>query len=514
MTTPFLHVFSQEVAYHSDPTAVFATLCQDQKNTLLLESAEISSKNSLKSLLLINAALKISCLGQCVTFTALNENGVALLPLVQEKLQPIALRLSHQDNQMIAKFAPLNPNLDEDSKLQAPTIFDGLRCLTDLYKTSETPIFLGGLFAYDLVANFIPMDNIVLNNDGLSCPDYVFYLAENLLILDHQRQQAQLQTFCFNQNTLSATEQSAVQIRQKLQKIEPHLTVQPASTEVSVNIEDEPFKDIIRRLKHHINIGDVFQIVPSRRFSLACPNSLATYRQLKVNNPSPYMFYMQDEDFTLFGASPESALKYSQDSRQLEIYPIAGSRPRGFDAQGNIDPELDARLELELRLDKKELAEHLMLVDLARNDVARVCQSGTRQVKDLMQVDRYSHIMHLVSRVVGKLRPELDALHAYQACMNMGTLTGAPKIKAMQLIYQVEQQKRHSYGGAVGYLSSDGNFDTCIVIRSAFVQNDIAYIQAGCGEVLDSDPQMEADETRHKARAVINAIMQTNQLAQ
>lgn len=514
MTTPFLHVFSQEVAYHSDPTAVFATLCQNQKNTLLLESAEISSKNSLKSLLLINAALKISCLGQSVTFTALNENGAALLPLVQEKLQPIAQRLSHQDKQMIAEFAPLNPNLDEDSKLQAPTIFDGLRCLTDLYKTSETPIFLGGLFAYDLVANFIPMENIVLHNDGLSCPDYVFYLAENLLILDHQRQQAQLQTFCFNQNTLSTTEQSAVQITQKLQKIEPHLTIQPASTEVSVNIEDEPFKDIIRRLKHHINIGDVFQIVPSRRFSLACPNSLATYRQLKVNNPSPYMFYMQDEDFTLFGASPESALKYNQDSRQLEIYPIAGSRPRGFDTQGNIDPELDARLELELRLDKKELAEHLMLVDLARNDVARVCQSGTRQVKDLMQVDRYSHIMHLVSRVVGKLRPELDALHAYQACMNMGTLTGAPKIKAMQLIYQVEQQKRHSYGGAVGYLSSDGNFDTCIVIRSAFVQNDIAYIQAGCGEVLDSDPQMEADETRHKARAVINAIMQTNQLAQ
>ncbi|MEE6081247.1 anthranilate synthase component I, partial [Avibacterium paragallinarum] len=316
------------------------------------------------------------------------------------------------------------------------------------------------------------------------------------------------------ENALSAVKQSAVQITQKLQKIEPHLTIQPASTEVSVNIEDEPFKDIIRRLKHHINIGDVFQIVPSRRFSMACPNPLATYRQLKVNNPSPYMFYMQDEDFTLFGASPESALKYSQDSRQLEIYPIAGSRPRGFDAQGNIDPELDARLELELRLDKKELAEHLMLVDLARNDIARVCQSGTRQVKDLMQVDRYSHIMHLVSRVVGKLRPELDALHAYQACMNMGTLTGAPKIKAMQLIYQVEQQKRHSYGGAVGYLSSDGNFDTCIVIRSAFVQNNIAYIQAGCGEVLDSDPQMEADETRHKARAVINAIMQTNQLAQ
>ena len=220
----------------------------------------------------------------------------------------------------------------------------------------------------------------------------------------------------------------------------------------------------LKALKHHINIGDVFQIVPSRRFSLACPNTLASYAQLKLNNPSPYMFYMNDEDFILFGASPESALKYAPDNRQLEIYPIAGSRPRGFDAHGNIDPELDARLELELRLDHKEQAEHLMLVDLARNDIARVCQSGTRKVAELMQVDRYSHIMHLVSRVVGKLRPELDALHAYQACMNMGTLTGAPKIKAMQLIYQFEQQKRHSYGGAVGYLTSDGRFDTCIVI--------------------------------------------------
>ena len=284
-----------------------------------------------------------------------------------------------------------------------------------------------------------------------------------------------------------------------------------ASTDVQVNLEDEPFKAIVRQLKHHIHIGDVFQIVPSRRFSLPCPNTLASYRQLKVNNPSPYMFFMQGENFTLFGASPESALKYSQQNRQVEIYPIAGSRPRGFDEQGNIDLELDSRLELELRLDQKELAEHLMLVDLARNDVARVSVSGSRRVADLMQIDRYSHIMHLVSRVIGTLRPDLDALHAYQACMNMGTLTGAPKIKAMQLIYQFEQQKRHSYGGAVGYLTSDGNLDSCIVIRSAFVQDGTAYVQAGCGEVLDSDPQLEADETRHKARAVLNAIAQVNQ---
>ncbi|MFK5040463.1 anthranilate synthase component 1 [Glaesserella parasuis] len=510
MQSVFIQTKEYHVDYCNDPIAIFATLCQNRQNTLLLESAEIQSKNSLKSLLLVDAALKISCQGQQVDFEALTLNGQGVLPYIAQQLQPICEISSFDTHHLSVKFSLPNPNLDEDSKLSAPSIFDGLRCLTTLYQHSDIPIFLGGLFAYDLVTNFIPMENIQLKDDGLSCPDYVFYLAENLLLIDHQTLSATLQTFCFHPKAADGLNQSTVQICQNLQKVEPHLPHILASTEVRTNLEDEAFKDIIRSLKHHIHIGDVFQIVPSRRFSLACPNPLRAYRQLKQTNPSPYMFFMQDEVFTLFGASPESALKYSAQTRQVEIYPIAGSRPRGFDEQGQIDLDLDARLELELRLDKKELAEHLMLVDLARNDVARVCESGSRHVKALMQIDRYSHIMHLVSRVVGKLRPELDALHAYQACMNMGTLTGAPKIKAMQLIYLVEQQKRHSYGGAVGYLSSNGNLDTCIVIRSAFVQNGIAHIQAGCGEVLDSDPQMEADETRHKAKAVINAIIQTH----
>lgn len=511
--TPFLKITQQNVTYHNDPTAVFATLCRDKTATLLLESAEIQSKNSLTSLLFLQSSLKIICNAQKVTFIALNENGLCLLPYITKALQNKATVEQINNNQLTALFQPLANHLDEDSKLQSATVFDGLRVINQLFQDATSPVYLGGLFAYDLVANFIPMENIQLIDDGIHCPDFCFYLPEQLLRIDHQTQSAVLQTFCFNQDQLSALQTEAQQIKQQLTAINPNLPIVPASSEVKINIEDEPFKQIIEQLKQHIYVGDVFQIVPSRRFSLACPNPLATYRQLKVNNPSPYMFYMQDDDFILFGASPESSLKYTQANRQLEIYPIAGSRPRGFDAQGNIDPELDARLELELRLDKKELAEHLMLVDLARNDVARVCDSGSRRVAELMQVDRYSHIMHLVSRVIGKLRPELDALHAYQACMNMGTLTGAPKIKAMQLIYQFEQQKRHSYGGAVGYMTSSGDFDTCIVIRSAFVQNQIAHIQAGCGEVLDSDPQMEADETRHKARAVINAIIQTNQRA-
>ena len=513
-----VQIQQRELPYYADTTAIFHYLCGNQPHTLLLDSAEIQSKNSLKSLLFAQSALHIFCEGQRVNFQALTANGKAVLPLIEQVLNqlnpaPICKFFAESDR-LQADFPVLNEALDEDSKLKTTTIFDGLRSVSQLFVDAVSPVYLGGLFSYDLVAQFIPMENIELKYDGLSCPDYSFYLAEQLIFIDHQQQQATLHTFCFDPNEQRHLTKQAVQFAEKLAKNvgkELDLDVKSASTDVQVNLEDEPFKAIVRQLKHHIHIGDVFQIVPSRRFSLPCPNTLASYRQLKVNNPSPYMFFMQGENFTLFGASPESALKYSQQNRQVEIYPIAGSRPRGFDEQGNIDLELDSRLELELRLDQKELAEHLMLVDLARNDVARVSVSGSRRVADLMQIDRYSHIMHLVSRVIGTLRPDLDALHAYQACMNMGTLTGAPKIKAMQLIYQFEQQKRHSYGGAVGYLTSDGNLDSCIVIRSAFVQNGTAYVQAGCGEVLDSDPQLEADETRHKARAVLNAIAQVNQ---
>jgi len=264
--------------------------------------------------------------------------------------------------------------------------------------------------------------------------------------------------------------------------------------------------------------GDIFQVVPSRSFSIHCPNPLSAYAKLKETNPSPYMFYLKDSDFVLFGASPESALKYTKQSNEVEIYPIAGTRSRGFNKDGSISKDLDSRLELELRLDKKETSEHLMLVDLARNDVARISEPGTRHVADLLQVDRYSHVMHLVSRVVGQLREDLDALHAYQlredldalhayqACMNMGTLVGAPKIRASQLVRDVEKKRRGSYGGAVGYVNGEGDMDTCIVIRSAFVKNEIAYAQAGAGVVFDSVAQLEANETRQKAAAVLNAI--------
>ena len=259
-------------------------------------------------------------------------------------------------------------------------------------------------------------------------------------------------------------------------------------------------------MKEAIAAGEVYQVVPSRGFTMPCPDALAAYHELRAANPSPYMFYLGAPDFQLLGASPESALLHSAATGEVAIRPIAGTRPRGLTRRGDVDHERDTRLELELRTDAKEVAEHVMLVDLARNDVARVCAPGTRRVRDLLRVDRYSRVMHLVSEVVGTLAPGLDALDAFRASMTMGTLTGAPKLRAAELIRAAEGVRRGSYGGSVGYVRGDGELDTCIVIRSAFVRGGRALVQAGAGVVADSVPAAEAAETVHKASAVLAAV--------
>ncbi|HET8648712.1 MAG TPA: chorismate-binding protein, partial [Gemmatimonadales bacterium] len=238
-----------------------------------------------------------------------------------------------------------------------------------------------------------------------------------------------------------------------------------------------------------------------------CADPLAAYTTLRAREAAPYLFYLNTGDFTLFGASPESAVKVDGPSGTVELSPIAGTRPRGFTAHAEPDPELDARIEAALRLDPKEQAEHLMLVDLARNDVARVSRPGTRRVTELLRVVRYAHVMHLVSKVAGVLADGLDALHAYQACLNMGTLTGAPKLRAMELLRDVESGHRGCYGGAIGTLTGDGTLDTAIVIRAATVRLGTAQVRAGAGVVADSVPEREADETRRKAEAVLRAIL-------
>ncbi|PTA51718.1 anthranilate synthase component 1 [Shewanella morhuae] len=511
------------LTYHSDPLRLYQSITQDGAHTMLLESAEIDSKDHLKSMLMTHAAVMIRCDGYQLTFTALTNNGASLL-------DPIALFFSasaHVVRDNLALIVTLQKDTqlqDEDARLTSTSPLDGLRMFIQQIdcgahtdgqtKPAFEDLFLGGVLAYDLIDTVEPLP-VVPNSDN-DCPDYLFYLAETLILIDHKLKQADIITHNFSLDSAQyAATTTALNERVQSLSIQcktlanlpsdvPTLVAINATEQV--NISDEVFKQTVVDLKEHIIAGDIFQVVPSRSFSLPCPNTLGAYRALRLTNPSPYMFYFRGPDFTLFGASPESALKYDASSNQVEVYPIAGTRKRGKTATGEIDFDLDSRIELELRLDKKELSEHLMLVDLARNDIARISQSGSRKVAELLKVDRYSHVMHLVSRVTGQLRQDLDALHAYQACMNMGTLVGAPKVRASQLVRQVEKARRGSYGGAVGYLNALGDMDTCIVIRSAFVKNGTAFIQAGAGVVFDSDPQSEADETRQKAQAVISAI--------
>ncbi len=505
---PTLELLTSDAIYRENPTALFHQLCGSRPATLLLESADIDSKNDLKSLLLVDSALRITALGDTVTIQALTENGASLLPLLDAAL-PAGVDNQHQASGRVLTFPAVSQLLDEDARLCSLSVFDAFRLLQTLVTLPEDErdaMFFGGLFAYDLVAGFEDLPTL---ESDTSCPDYCFYLAETLLVIDHQTKNTRIQASLF---TPSLSEKD--RLLQRIAELRQQLNEPPAALPVETveqmrcetNQSDEEYGDVVRKMQKAIRAGEIFQVVPSRRFSLPCPSPLAAYDVLKKSNPSPYMFFMQDNDFTLFGASPESSLKYEAASRQIEIYPIAGTRPRGRRADGSLDRDLDSRIELEMRTDHKELSEHLMLVDLARNDLARICTPGRRYVADLTKVDRYSFVMHLVSRVVGELRKDLDVLHAYRACMNMGTLSGAPKVRAMQLIAGAEGKRRGSYGGAVGYFTAHGDLDTCIVIRSAFVENGVATVQAGAGVVLDSVPQSEADETRNKARAVLRAI--------
>lgn len=504
--------------YVADPLAIYQTLAGD--NSILLESAEINSKDNLKSLLLIDAAVRIECKGQIVEVEALSDNGKDVLAYLQTLLGEY---LSAQNSSKLSfTFERGEEETDEDSRLKQTSVFDVLRSLQTSFKVlREHPhsVFLAGTFAYDLIANFEQLPDVEQASN--SCPDYVFYLAETLIIVDHKQQSTEILGSVFSGQQVA---QAYFSVHKRLEKIVFELSNTPTTnlkkqanktcSEVIESKSDQDFCQDVMNLKENILDGDIFQVVPSRTFSLSCDYPVAAYQQLKLTNPSPYMFYLRDRDFIMFGASPESAVKYEASTNLVEVYPIAGTRPRGKRADGSIDVDLDSRLELDLQQDSKEKSEHIMLVDLARNDVARVSKPGTRHVKDLLKVDRYSHVMHLVSRVSGELRDDLDALHAYQACMNMGTLVGAPKISAARLIRHTEKQRRGSYGGAVGYLNNNGDFDTCIVIRSAFVKNNIAHVQAGAGVVNDSKPQSEADETRAKAQAVISAIQSSYVVAE
>jgi len=525
---------SKAVDCDADPVILFKKLKdkthtnRSLQNKILLESCEIDSKRKLKSILMNRAALRIECLDQQVTIAALTNNGVNALSILSEIFN---VEIASTDNKkpfIIVTYVSFTENtkenVDEDTRLKQSNPIDCLRKIQSAFKSQsnhEFAIFICGLFSFDFIASFEELPNVPFGKND--CADYVFYLAEELIIFDHQSRRANI---CGNIFSGESSENNYYEQSRKIEKISNEISKlgrihnsskikasKSEKAEIDCDISDSEYQETVKDLKNEIAAGNIFQVVPSRTFTIPCADTLLSYQRLKETNPSPYMFYMQDEKFTLFGASPESALKYKKSNNKVELYPIAGTRPRGKYSNGDIDHDLDKRLEAELKQDQKEIAEHMMLVDLARNDISRISNIGSQKIPRLLEIDRYSQVMHLVSCVQGELKPDLDCFHAYQACMNMGTLTGAPKIKATELIRKVENKRRGSYGGAVGYINTHGDMDSCIVIRSAFCKEGNAHIQAGAGIVFDSEPHLEAQETRAKANAVIFAIQQANESA-
>ncbi len=391
-----------------------------------------------------------------------------------------------------------------------------LREFMQRYKPARDPElapFIGGAvgyIAYDMVRQFERLPDS--NPDDLKLPDAIFMIADTLAIFDHVRHRTILLANAHVQGDPKAAYDQAIhrievmaeRLRTRRREDEEEETGEapapPAEPAGMVsNVTRAEFERGVERIKEYIHAGDAFQVVYSQRFGKSYAGEpFDIYRALRAINPSPYMYYLKMGDLQVAGSSPEILVRVSGD--EVNVRPIAGSRPRGA------TPEEDARLEQELLADPKECAEHIMLVDLGRNDVGRVSRPGTVRVDELMTVERYSHIMHIVSNVLGNLKPGLDALDALEACFPAGTLSGAPKIRAMEIIDEVENLRRGPYGGSVGYLSFDGNLDACITIRTCLIRNGRVYVQAGAGIVADSVPATEFEETCNKAKALLKAV--------
>ena len=373
------------------------------------------------------------------------------------------------------------------------------------------PPFTGGavgLFGYDLVRHAEPSVGEP-NPDELGLPDLALMVSDVLVAFDHFTHEVTVVANVFAEDVdaqgleaaYARAEAAIADVRERLAAPVPRAAAaeREAPDFGDSNLGEAGYADAVERVRAYIRAGDCYQVVPSQRWSTDAPvEAFSIYRGLRSVNPSPYMYFLDFGDFEIAGASPESLVKVT--GRRAEQRPIAGTRPRAATAEGDL-----ARAR-ELLADDKERAEHVMLVDLARNDLGRVCEYGSVTVDELMVVETYSHVMHIVSSVSGELAADVSAVEALRACLPAGTLSGAPKIRAMQIIDELEPVKRGAYGGAVGYLSFSGDLDSCIFIRSAVIKDGLVHLQAGGGIVVDSDPDYEVRETEAKAGAVRAAI--------
>ena len=470
-------------------------------DTMLLETT------TGRSIILDRAAVRIECRGGEVLLDLLTAGGRSVLQLVQRRL---AAHVEFSTDERLVLRFERTQEVDAERRLLAASPFDVLRTIVNGFR-SETPeepmtVCLAGVLGFDHVDLF---EELPANaEDPTGFPDFVFWLAESAIVSE-PRLTPRLICASFDlgeEDERRRSHNSAVErladLAFRASDVRALKPASGASAEVSVDLDDQSFASAVAQLKEHILAGDVYQIVPSRTFSAPCPDPLSAFARLRSIDRSPYMFFVSMADFTLFGASPETSVRVTREGGKaiVEVKPIAGTRPRGA------SQDEDDRMEADLRLDTKESAEHMMLVDLARNDVARVSEPGTRHVASLMTLEKYARVMHLVSSVKGVLADRYDVLHALQACLNVGTLSGAPKLKATELLRKYERTRRGPYGGAIGWLSGETLLDTGVVIRSALVRDGSAYVRAGAGIVHDSDPIAEAEETQRKASAVLSAI--------
>ncbi len=446
---------------------------------------------------------------------ALSANGRALLPWMLERLRDRAPR--RDGAAFTVRFPRLAlGELPDAERVRAPSPLDVVRLAATGPRLVSEPApyahICAGVLAYDLLDLF--EDLPPARADALDWPAFECWVPDRTIVVDHVRRGTTVLAGVFGGGEPGVNYHDAVRAVEALTRAvraAPPLGSAGAparcdGASAAANLSDAEFVELVAGLQQHIAAGEIYQAVPSRTFRAPCRDALGAYAALRASNPSPYMFFLRAGAGTLFGASPETCVRVEARTRRVTLRPIAGTAPRGRTPDGAADAELEARLETALRTDAKELAEHLMLVDLARNDVARVSRAGTRRVARLLDVDRFSHVMHLVSEVTGELAEGLDALHVYAAVMNMGTVTGAPKLRAAELLRLAERDARGPYGGAVGYVTHAGDMDTAIVIRSAVVRGGVAAVRAGAGIVAASDPAREADETRRKAGAVLDAI--------
>ena len=475
LTNNVIPVFRKVLADGETPLGIYKKLAKNSPGTFLLESAEHGGIWSRYSFIGVRSQTTLTERDGKAFWLGTPPAGV---PVGMDPLQALKLSVAHLKSPLIEGLPPLTGGLV-------------------------------GYMGYDAVRRLETLPEFSIND--LNLPEIAFMLTSDLAVMDHSNGTLTLIANAINWDGSDArVDEAFYEAQSRLDRMYQDLLVavpgdfneipKLEQPDFQSNMVASDFRSKVLIAQEEIRAGEAFQIVLSQRFTMDCTaDAIDVYRALRLSNPSPYMYLFRFESgFDVVGSSPEALVKVT--GREVMVHPIAGTRKRSSVL------EEDIRLGEELLSDPKERAEHLMLVDLGRNDVGRVCTAGSVEVVDFMHIERYSHVMHIVSTVVGELAKELAPIDALFSVFPAGTLSGAPKPRAMEIIEKLEPTRRALYGGAIGYFDFNGNIDTCIAIRTALIYQSKAYVQAGAGVVADSDPESELQETINKAQAVLMAI--------